>query len=213
MAEYYVYTSCVDGSTYGSIDTPVDPELIGKTIYTSLSGETISIPSNCFIVTSAETTDLYTNVNVGNIPFDGCLDCYQQNGLAFLAYSCVYPELSVSVNATQFSEFPIGKYYTLCQTNNEFISYTTQDCLCFQVTDITEGQDNNFGITGPFTDCTCSRSSGDEYTECVICCDCGSTGSTVTQVSPPHPVWTDGYGTPVNQINMVSLSGIHGLNN
>ena len=57
------------------------------------------------------------------------------------------------------------------------------------------------------------RSAGTEYFECVICCDCGSTGSTVTQVSPPHPVWTDGYGTPVTQLNMVSLSGIHGLNN
>jgi hypothetical protein len=213
MAEYYVYTSCVDGSVYGSIDTPVDPELIGKTIYTSLSGESTSISSNCFIVTSAETTDLYTTLNPIDSSYSGCLDCYQQNQLAFFVESCNYPELSGPVNATQFSEFPIGKYYTLCQTNDEFILYTTQECLCFRVTGITEGYDFDFGITGPFTDCTCSRSSGDEYTECVICCDCGSTGSTVTQVSPPHPVWTDGYGTPVNQLNMVTLGGMNGLNN
>ena len=58
-----------------------------------------------------------------------------------------------------------------------------------------------------------ARSAGTEYFECVICCDCGATGGTVTQVAPPHPVWTDGYGTPVTQLNMVSLSGIHGLNN
>jgi hypothetical protein len=57
------------------------------------------------------------------------------------------------------------------------------------------------------------RDAGSEYFECVICCDCGSTGSTVTQVSPPHPVWTDGYGTEVRQLNMVTLGGIHGLNN
>ena len=54
--------------------------------------------------------------------------------------------------------------------------------------------------------------AGTEYTECVICCDCGSTGSTVTQVSPPHPIWTDGYGTQVTQLNMVSLGGMFGLN-
>jgi hypothetical protein len=57
------------------------------------------------------------------------------------------------------------------------------------------------------------RSAGTEYFECVICCDCGSTGSTVTQVSPPHPVWTDGYGTPVTQMGSVTLGGMFGLNN
>ena len=57
------------------------------------------------------------------------------------------------------------------------------------------------------------RSAGTEYFECVICCDCGATGGTVTQVVPPHPVWTDGYGTPVTQLNMATLGGMFGLNN
>ena len=56
-----------------------------------------------------------------------------------------------------------------------------------------------------------SRSANTEYTVCVICCDCGSTGSTITQVSPPHPVWTDGYGVSVTQLNMITLGG-NGLN-
>jgi hypothetical protein len=56
------------------------------------------------------------------------------------------------------------------------------------------------------------RSGGTESLICVICCDCGSTGSTITQVAPPHPVWTDGYGTEVTQMNMVTLGG-NGLNN
>lgn len=55
------------------------------------------------------------------------------------------------------------------------------------------------------------RSGGTEYQICVICCPCGSSGSTITQVSPPHPVWTDGYGTPVTQLGMVTIGG-NGLN-
>lgn len=58
-----------------------------------------------------------------------------------------------------------------------------------------------------------ARSAGTEYFECVICCDCGATGGTVTQVAPPHPVWSDGYGTPVTQMGSVTLGGMFGLNN
>ena len=57
------------------------------------------------------------------------------------------------------------------------------------------------------------RSAGTEYEVCEICCDCGSTGSTVNLITPPHPVYTDGYGTPVTQLNMVVLGGPNGLNN
>ena len=57
------------------------------------------------------------------------------------------------------------------------------------------------------------RSSGTEYEVCEICCDCGSTGSTINLITPPHPVYTDGYGTPVTQLNMVVLGGPNGLNN
>ena len=57
------------------------------------------------------------------------------------------------------------------------------------------------------------KSSGTEYEVCEICCDCGSTGSTINLITPPHPVYTDGYGTPVTQLNMVVLGGPNGLNN
>ena len=57
------------------------------------------------------------------------------------------------------------------------------------------------------------RSAGTEYEVCEICCDCGSTGSTINLITPPHPVYTDGYGTPVTQLNMVTLGGPNGLNN
>jgi len=72
-------------------------------------------------------------------------------------------------------------------------------------------------VSGPFSLCeNCGeeppRSAGTEYEVCEICCDCGSTGSTINLITPPHPVYTDGYGTPVTQLNMVVIGGPNGLN-
>jgi len=42
------------------------------------------------------------------------------------------------------------------------------------------------------------------------------TGDTVGEIVTwdlPHPVWTDGYGTQVTQLNMITLGGPNGLNN
>jgi hypothetical protein len=42
---------------------------------------------------------------------------------------------------------------------------------------------------------------------------CTPEGNTVVSVNPPHPEWTDGYGTQVTQLNMITLGGQNGLNN
>lgn len=55
------------------------------------------------------------------------------------------------------------------------------------------------------------RNAGSETLLCIEVC--GPSGTTVTQVSPPHPVWTDAYGTEVTQLNMITLGGPNGLNN
>ena len=54
------------------------------------------------------------------------------------------------------------------------------------------------------------RSANTTYEICEVCFD----GSVVTvyNLTPPHPVYTDGYGTPVTQLNMVTLGGPNGLN-
>ena len=44
---------------------------------------------------------------------------------------------------------------------------------------------------------------------CVVICTSG--GTTTVSVEPPHPVWTDNYGTEVIQMNAVTLGG-NGLN-
>ena len=54
-------------------------------------------------------------------------------------------------------------------------------------------------------------------TETVICYTCFSdvnNGNAFYYTnSVPHPVYTDGYGTPVTQLDMVTLGGVNGLNN
>ena len=55
------------------------------------------------------------------------------------------------------------------------------------------------------------RSAGTEVTICQETCDVS--GTTVTTIIPPHPEWTDGYGTQVTQLNMIALGGPNGLNN
>ena len=55
------------------------------------------------------------------------------------------------------------------------------------------------------------RSGGTETFLCLQICT--PSGTTVTSVSVPHPVWTDGYGTAVTQLGMVVIGGPDGLNN
>ena len=56
------------------------------------------------------------------------------------------------------------------------------------------------------------RSANTLVTICVEICTTGDTGTSVVSVNPPHPVYTDGYGTPVTQLNRVTLGGPNGLN-
>jgi hypothetical protein len=51
------------------------------------------------------------------------------------------------------------------------------------------------------------RSANTESTVCIVKCS----GDTVSVV-PPHPIWTDEYGTQVTQLNMITLGGPNGLN-
>jgi uncharacterized delta-60 repeat protein len=49
--------------------------------------------------------------------------------------------------------------------------------------------------------------SGNEYLMCEVC-----SGDTFT-VNPPHPVWTNNYGTAVTMLDAIVLGGPNGLNN
>ena len=52
-------------------------------------------------------------------------------------------------------------------------------------------------------------SANSETTICQILCS----DAVFAQVTPPHPIFTDGYGNAIIQMDMVELGGINGLNN
>jgi hypothetical protein len=139
--------------------------------------------------------------------YNDCLECLQNNGFSFIVTACTVSELGGPVNSSQFNEFPINKFYTLCSNAGEF-----EGCLCFEVVGIIpEPYPFIFGISGPYSDCNCQEPPRSANTETIICETCDG-GQTVFEVTPPHPVWTDGYGTSVTQMNAVTLGGMFGLN-
>lgn len=89
--------------------------------------------------------------------------------------------------------------------------------ICAEVISEDAGGSINDGVSSiiNYTDCNecivdTPRSAGTEYNICEVCTD--GTVITVYNLNPPHPVYTDGYGTPVTQLNMVVLGGPNGLN-
>jgi len=58
------------------------------------------------------------------------------------------------------------------------------------------------------------RSANTETVICYTCLSDVNNGNAFYYTnSVPHPVYTDGYGTPVTQLDMVTLGGVNGLNN
>jgi hypothetical protein len=153
--------------------------------------------------------------------YTSCVECESGSTIGLTIINCgTLVESYVNVSLSTWIEISgfDGSLSRPCLSDSEGNCYVvTESCPIDNI--YTNFEPSNFYVN--CTQCRLSnqarieppRSAGTEYFECVICCDCGSTGSTVTQVSPPHPVWTDGYGTPVTQLNMVALGGMFGLNN
>jgi hypothetical protein len=162
----------------------------------------------CYNVTGESIDPFIDRINSA-VEYTDCLTCLQDNQFSFLVSGCTIPT-GGPVSSIEFSEFALGQFYKLC-SNDPLIF---EGCFCFEVVGISPGfYPYTFNPQGPFTDCDCPeppRSAGTEYEVCEVCFD----GSVVTvyNIQPPHPVYTDGYGTPVTQLNMVVLGGPNGLN-
>ena len=204
MANYLI-RSCNNITEY-VVDPGANIIEIGLTYFFNFTGETLPI---CGTVISEDSGSI--NEGLSSVTeYNNCLECLQDNNFSFFVTGCTI-ETAGPVVATDFTVFPLGLYYTLCPPPEfEFIG-----CQCFYVYDIIyDAPPFSFENYGPFTSCLCEspRSANTEYFECVTCCPCDGTSGTTTPVAPPHPVWTDGYGTPVTQLNMVVIGGINGLN-
>ena len=162
------------------------------------------------VVTESEETPNITFVQL----YDDCCECLSglTESLNFNFIICG-TEQEINIEATNFCS-QIGLPITGLTYEIQLDSYVPF-CATFQ--GLSEsGETNYFYVSGPSSGC---EDCGEEpprsaNTETFLCQEiCTSGGTTTISITPPHPVWTDGYGTAVTQLNMITLGGINGLNN
>jgi hypothetical protein len=180
---------------------------IGDIYYVNFTGET---NSGCFTVISESTDSIEEGIS-SVVMYDSCLECYKEEGFGAALVGC-YGGFPYAQPLDAFTNLPtIGEYYRFCNPEN------SEECYCFELVGfVNEGLYSAVYNGGPFSDCTCTgdmpRSANTEVLVCEICNDFTTGDITLNQITPPHPVWTDGYGTSVTQLNMITLGGVDGLN-
>ena len=147
--------------------------------------------------------------------YTDCCECLADDGRGTLNFNFIIcgTEQEINIEAANFCS-QIGLPITGLTYEIQLDSYVPF-CATFQ--GLSEsGETNYFYVSGPSSGC---EDCGEEpprsaNTETFLCQEiCTSGGTTTISVTPPHPVWTDGYGTEVTQLNMITLGGINGLNN
>ena len=149
--------------------------------------------------------------------YDGCGTCLSNSNITVGLINCDTDEES-------FVTISLSNYLSIIGNGFTLPNYTIRDKWrdCYTITSVCPlpNSASTENITAVYFYYSCQycpeqiiESANAESTICVICCDCGATGSTVTSVSPPHPIYTDGYNNPIMQLNMVVLGGPNGLNN
>jgi hypothetical protein len=116
------------------------------------------------------------------------------------------------------NQFTVGFNETFDPASGQTYSFSnglTGETICGTILTGTTGATTYSAIT-QYDNCNeciidIPRSANTAYDICEVCSD--ETVITVYNLTPPHPIYTDGYGTPVTQLNMVTLGGPNGLNN
>ena len=116
------------------------------------------------------------------------------------------------------NQFTVGFNETFDPASGQTYSFSnglTGETICGTIISGTTGSTTYSAIT-QYDNCNeciidIPRSANTAYDICEVCSD--ETVITVYNLTPPHPIYTDGYGTPVTQLNMVTLGGPNGLNN
>jgi hypothetical protein len=149
--------------------------------------------------------------------YNGCTTCISSSSIVVGLIKC-------GTNEESFVTISLSNYLSIIGNGFTLPNYTIRDKWrdCYTITSVCPlpNSASTENITAVYFYYSCQycpeqiiESANTESTICVICCDCGATGSTVTSVSPPHPIYTDGYNNPIMQLNMVVLGGPNGLNN
>jgi hypothetical protein len=115
------------------------------------------------------------------------------------------------------NQFTVGFGVSFTPITGQTYSFSnglTGETICGTIISGTTGSTTYSAIT-QYDNCNeciidIPRSANTAYDICEVCSD--ETVITVYNLTPPHPVYTDGYGTPVTQLNMVVIGGPNGLN-
>ncbi len=150
--------------------------------------------------------------------YDTCENCNSQGAIGITLLSCDIPYTESFVQITLENYLQILNYGSL-----QNYSVSDQNGNCYTISNVCPIplNSNEFTPVGFYFNCSiCSENNPDvnpprsANTETFLCQEiCTSGGTTTISITPPHPVWTDGYGTAVTQLNMITLGGPNGLNN
>jgi hypothetical protein len=144
--------------------------------------------------------------------YDSCETCNSQGLIGVTLVNC-------DTLVESFVSITLDNYLSIYNFGS-LTNYSVKDSngSCYQITNLCPIplEDQGFTAVEFYFNCTfcesfdpnAPRSANTENFICIP--DCEFTGSTA--VAPPHPVWTDGYGREVTQLNMVVLGGPNGLN-
>ena len=167
-----------------------------------------------FCGTVGAVTESTETLNISFVQLhDDCCACLSglTESLNFSFIRCGTSE-EINIEATNFCT-----EYGVPTTGITYeIQFGSETPFCATFEGLSESGETNYHYSsGPFSLCeNCGeeppRSANTAYDICEVCFD--GTVVTVYNLTPPHPVYTDGYGTPVTQLNMVVLGGPNGLN-
>ncbi len=147
--------------------------------------------------------------------YQNCASCMTGSRIGLTLVNC-------DTGIERFVSISVDNYIDLNSLGNGIPNYVINDPSgCYNITNfcpIPLSATTEFTPVQFFAYCSLcspadpSRSANTETYICNYCCDCGASGETITQIVPPHPIWSDGYGTWVTQMNMVLIGSGNGLN-
>lgn len=214
-------SACTNSNTYSSFYVTTDS--------TAQAGDTVKLMwgSNEWICaglinTTSSYSGYYTYYNTqknglgSTLIYDSCENCNSQGLIGVTLVNC-------DSGVESFVSITLDNYLSIYNFGS-ISNYSVKDSngSCYQISNLCpiplEEQDFTpveFYLScifcEPFEPNT-PRSANTETYICNYCCDCGASGETITQIVPPHPIWSDGYGTWVTQMNMVLIGSGNGLN-
>jgi hypothetical protein len=201
MADYYYSgQSCVDSTTVAVLSSTTEYNI----------GDVVGAirPFGCFTITSLANSGDTVDFSIAT-DYTDCISCIQSTDGVFIFSECSNSASTVSIDVNEFNTIPsfLQSYYL----------ELTGSTGCFVFEDWSPGDEPTDSISfilGPYEECNVCEgyniptSANTAYTLCTLDCD----GNPI-ELQFPHPVWTDGYGNAVTQLNAVQLGGPNGLNN